>query len=359
MTKAPDLKSTAASAAGGMSQAPEAMLTSLSAWLGSYAPEHGRIESLAKFPGGQSNPTYRLTTTRGDLVLRRKPSGILLQSAHAIDREFRLLSALYPVGQPVPKPILYCNDASVIGSEFYLMEAIEGRVYWSGALPDCRQSDRRAIYETLIRTLAALHNIEPAAVGLEDFGRPGNYFERQVERWTKQYRAAQTEDIPAMERLMAWLPSSVPAQERTAIVHGDYRIDNILLAQKSAAALAIIDWELATLGDPLADLAYFATAWLMPADGRHNLGGIDFAATGIPALDEVVEIYCEQTRRNRAPDLRWHFAFTMFRMVSILQGVKRRTLDGNASSLDANAAVASLLELADAAWSQALEAGAR
>jgi len=359
MTQAREQGPSAAGAVGTTNLAPEAILSRLSAWLESGAPENGRAESLVKFPGGQSNPTYRLTTARGEMVLRRKPSGVLLPSAHAIDREFRLLSALHPVGQPVPKPMLYCNDATVIGTEFYLMEAVEGRVFWDGTLPDCAAPERRAIYETLIRTLAALHNIEPASVGLADFGRPGNYFERQVERWTRQYRAAQTEDIPAMERLVAWLPASVPAQGRTAIVHGDYRIDNILFAQKSASALAIIDWELATLGDPLADLAYFATAWLMPADGRHNLGGVDFAAAGIPTLDEVVEMYCEQTRRTRVPDLRWHFAFTMFRMVSILQGVKRRKLDGNASSLDASAAIASLLALADAAWSQALEAGAR
>ena len=328
-------------------------------WIQVNLPDFGTMTGLKKFPGGQSNPTYRVTTTAGDLVLRRKPFGDLLPSAHAVHREHRLIAALHPVGFPVPKPVALCRDEAVIGAEFYLMEAIDGRTYWDGMLPEQNPTERRAIYEAAITTLATLHSIEPEAVGLGDFRRAGNYFGRQVDRWTKQYRAAQTETIESVEKLIEWLPRTLPEQGRTSIVHGDFRIDNMLLARKSTSVLAVIDWELSTIGDPLADLSYFAMAWTMSSDGHSWIGDADFATSGIPSLEEIVGMYCEKTRRAEIPGLHWYFAFNMFRLVGIMQGVKRRMLDGNASSANAEDAVARLKPLAEEAWAQARRAGAR
>lgn len=217
-------------------------------------PGFSRLQGVKKFPGGQSNPTYRLDADSLHYVLRRQPFGDLLPSAHAVDREFKLISALHPAGFPVPRPVALCEDKSILGSMFYVMEMVEGRSFWDGALPDITKEDRRAIYEALIDTLAHLHTLDPETPGLAEFGRPGNYFERQIGRWTKQYRAAQTDDIVEMERLIEWLPCTVPAQSRTSIIHGDYRIDNLIFAKDRPDVLAVIDWELATLGDPLADL---------------------------------------------------------------------------------------------------------
>lgn len=331
---------------------------SLTRWLAGAVPDFSRLEGIEKFPGGQSNPTYRINTDNGCYVLRRQPFGDLLPSAHAVDREFKLISALHPTGFPVPRPFALCEDKSIIGSMFYVMEMVEGRNLWNGALPEIAREDRRAIYEGLIDTLAQLHTIDYEALGLQSLGRPGNYFERQVGRWTKQYRAAQTDEIAQMERLIDWLPRTLPAQSRTSIIHGDYRIDNLIFAQDRPDVLAVIDWELATLGDPLADFAYLAMNWILPADGRACIGGKDFEAEGLMTLDALIERYCVAAGRDQLPDLFWYFAFNLFRMVGILQGVKKRAAEGNASSNEADIMIAKIVPLANEAWNQARMAGA-
>ena len=311
-----------------------------------------------KFPGGQSNPTYHVSTGGRDFVLRRKPFGPILPSAHAVEREFRVISALHPTGFPVPAPVGLCEDAGVIGSPFYLMEHMAGRGFWDGALPEVAPNERRPLYEAMIDTLAALHNVDVTAVGLSDYGAPGNYFERQVGRWTKQYRAAQTDEIAAVESLIEYLPRTVPAQDRTSIIHGDYRLDNLLFAQEEPQVLAVLDWELSTLGDPLADFAYLAMNWVMPADGRASIGGLDLAALQIPSLEEAVARYCAATGRDGIGNLDWYFAFNLFRLMSIVQGIKKRWLDGNASNAHAEEMAQRVVPLAEAAWDFAQKAGA-
>lgn len=329
----------------------------LELWVKSHVPAIGGPITITRFPGGQSNPTYRIQSSAGDYVLRRKPFGDLLPSAHAVDREYRLLSALHPAGFPVPRPVALCEDSNAIGSQFYLMEMVQGRTYWDGTLPDKTPVERKAIYEEVVRTLARLHMIDVDAVGLANFGRPGNYFERQIARWTKQYRASQTEDIPEVEKLIAWLPTTVPPQTRTSIIHGDYRIDNIIMAADAPKALAVIDWELATIGDPLADFAYLAMNWVMPSNGKAGLAGTDFEASGIPTLDDVTAFYCAETGRDSIPSLSWYFAYNLFRLTGIVQGMKHRMLNGNASSSDVAEAIKQLVPFAQAAWRQACIAG--
>lgn len=329
----------------------------LDRWLSEAAPGHGAVRGIEKFPGGQSNPTYRVETQRGPLVLRRKPFGKLLPSAHAVEREHRLISALHPAGVPVAAPVALCEDPEIIGAPFYLMELVEGRTFWSGALPDCAPEERGAIYRAMIDTLAKLHAVDPVAVGLGDYGAPGNYFARQVGRWTKQYRMAQTDDIPEVERLIEWLPATLPQQDRTSIIHGDYRIDNMIYAPNRPEILAVIDWELSTLGDPLADFAYLAMNWAMPHGERGaQLGGLDLPALGIPTLEEATERYCEATGRTSVPDLNWFFAYNLFRLVGIIQGIKKRAIDGNASNANAEAAAVRIVPLAQQAWAFAEQA---
>ncbi len=328
-------------------------LARLEAWLALRLPGFSGPLTANKFPGGQSNPTYRLSTPSGHYVLRRKPFGQLLPSAHAVDREFRLLSALHPTGFPVPQPIDLCKDEGVIGSMFYLMEMVEGRSFWNGTLPEKTQLERAGIYRNMIETLGWLHSIDYEKVGLSSYGRPGNFFERQVARWTKQYRASQTEDIPEVERLIEWLPRTVPQQTRSSIIHGDYRIDNLIFGPSDTMVLAVIDWELATIGDPLADVAYLMMNWVMPVDGHAGLLTSDFTGLGIPSMNEAIAIYCKAAARDDVPDLRWYFAFNLFRLTGIVQGVKQRMMDGNASSAEAEKTVARLLPLARAAWEQA------
>jgi aminoglycoside phosphotransferase (APT) family kinase protein len=239
------------------------------------------------------------------------------------------------------------------------MEMVEGRTFWCGELPEAGPGERRAIYESLVGTLARLHAIDPAALGLADYGAPGNYFERQVRRWIKQYRAAQTDELPLVEKLIDWLPATVPAQERTAILHGDYRIDNVIFAPTEPKVIAVLDWELSTLGDPLADFAYLAMNWVLPAgDRKAQLLGLDLAGLDIPSLDEVTEQYCGLTGRDRVPALDWYFAFNLFRLLGIIQGVKKRAIDGNASAADAAEMGARVPSLAEQAWDFARRAGA-
>jgi aminoglycoside phosphotransferase (APT) family kinase protein len=312
--------------------------------------------TLEKFSWGQSNPTYRIAAASGDYVLRRKPFGQLLPSAHAVDREYRLIAALHPLGFPVPRPYALCSDPGVIGAIFYVMELVRGRAYTNGALPEFAPSERRRMYEQLVDTLADLHNIDPAAAGLGDFGKPGNYFERQVARWTRQYRDSQTDDLPEMERLIDFLPRSLPEQSRVSIVHGDYRIDNVLFAEENLNA--VLDWELATLGDPLADFSYLAMQWVMPADGTAGLSGLDLAMLGIPNLDEIAQRYSARSGVPVAGQLDWYFAYNLFRLAGIVQGIKKRVIDGTASSSKAAEMAARVPMLASAAWSFAEKAGA-
>lgn len=331
----------------------------LADWLPRHVEGFGALQSVAKFPGGQSNPTYRLSDGTRQCVLRRKPFGTLLPSAHAVDREYKVIAALHPEGFPVPRPYALCQDPEVIGADFYVMELVEGTVHWSGALPDMAPSERGATYEAMIATLARLHAIDPAAVGLADYGAPGNYFERQVRRWTKQYRASQTEPIDAMERLIEWLPTRQPEQARVSIIHGDYRIDNMIFASGVPEVRAVLDWELSTLGDPLADFANLAMNWVMPSSGRKaQLGGLDLPALGIPGMEEIAARYCELTGLQRIPDLNWYFAFNLFRLAGIVQGIKKRAIDGNASNAEAAEFAARVPELAEQAWQFAQTAGA-
>jgi len=339
------------------SPAPDIDLARLAPWLATHVEGFAGPVAVEKFTGGQSNPTYKLTAASGAYVLRRKPFGPVLPSAHAVDREYRLIAALHPTGFPVARPYALCEDDSVIGSAFYVMEMVEGRTFWDGSLPAV--ADRRPIYDALIDRLADLHAIDPEAVGLGDYGPPGNYFERHVGRWTKQYRAAQTDDLPQVEKLIAWLPATLPKQDRVSIIHGDYRIDNLIYAHDTPRVAAVLDWELSTLGDPLADFAYVAMNWAMPS-GEHNasIGGLDLPALGIPTLDEITARYCARTGRDGVPDLDWYFAYNLFRLLGIVQGIKKRALDGNASSAKATEMAGRVPMLAQAAWGFARKAGA-
>lgn len=319
---------------------------SLARWLRNSVPEAGGLVGLERFSGGQSNPTYRLITDRGAFVLRRRPFGQLLPSAHSVDREFRLISALHPAGLPVPRPITLCLDEGVIGSTFYVMEMVNGRIFWDGHLPELEPANRRQVYEAMIDTLASLHNVKVGPAGLADYGRPGNYFARQVERWRRQYRASQTEESPEIDALIDFLGRSLPEQVRTTVIHGDYRIDNLIFDQNRNQVAAVLDWELSTLGDPMADFTYVALNWVMPQGlSRASIGGLDLSSLGIPTLEEVTERYCIATGLAKPPRLEWYFAFNLFRTIGIAQGVKKRLIDGNAAGTDPQAAVRALPQL--------------
>lgn len=331
----------------------------LLAWLETNVPGLVGPLAICKFSGGQSNPTYRIDAGQGTFVMRRKPFGHLLPSAHAIEREHRLIAALHPMGLPVPRPYALCEDATVAGAAFYVMEHVEGRTFWDGALPGMSVADRHHVYGSMIDALAALHDVDVEAAGLGDFGTRGNYFARQVDRWARQYRASQTDDLQGMEKLIDWLPRTIPEQSRVSVIHGDYRIDNLIFAPDRPCVAAILDWELSTLGDPLADFAYLMLNWVLPhVPGKAMLGGMDLAVLGIPTLAEATERYCAATGRDGLPALDWYFAYSIFRGVGIIQGIKQRMQLGNASSADAAKLVAQLPALAEAGWDFARRAGA-
>ena len=319
-------------------------------WLSANVEGFSGPFELTKFASGQSNPTYRIRAASGEYVLRRKPFGKLLPSAHAVDREYRLLSALHPLDFPVPRPLALCSEPDVIGAMFYVMELSRGRAYANGTLPDFDPRTRRRMYEQLVDALADLHTIDPEAAELGDFGKPGNYFERQIARWTRQYRDSQTDYIPEMERLIAFLPETLPEQSRSSIVHGDYRVDNVLF-DGDGTLTAVLDWELATLGDPLADFSYLAMQWMLPADGGAALGGLDLQALGLPTLREVATRYSERSGVPVANKLDWYFAYNLFRLAGIVQGIKKRVLDGTASHANAAEMAKRVPMLAEVAWS--------
>ena len=330
----------------------------LDAWLRENVEGYRGPLTLWQFKGGQSNPTYKIETAAGSYVLRRKPFGKLLPSAHAVDREFRVISALHKQGFPVARPYALCVDDSVIGSAFYIMSMVEGRVFWNATLPGRAPAERRAVYEAEILTLAQLHQYDPEKIGLGDYGKPGNYFARQIDRWSKQYRASETKVIAAMDRLIAWLPTTVPPQDRVTVVHGDYRIDNMIFHPTEPRVAAVLDWELSTLGDPLADFTYLLMNWALQAEGRSGLHGLDLPALGIPTMAETTALYCEHTGRAGIPALDWYFAYNLFRLSAISQGIAKRIVEGTAANERAREAAERAAPLAEAAWKYAEKAGA-
>jgi aminoglycoside phosphotransferase (APT) family kinase protein len=332
--------------------------------LDTYLREHvagfaGPI-TVRQFKGGQSNPTYLIETPARRYVLRRKPPGKLLPSAHAVDREYRVISALHAQGFPVPEPLVYCADEAVIGTAFFVMSHVDGRVFWEAEMPSSNPAERAAVFDAMNATLARLHSYDPAAIGLGDYGRGENYVARQIERWSKQYRASETEPIEDMERLMAWLPAHLPPPQPPRIVHGDYRLDNMIVAPDSPRVLAVLDWELSTLGDPLADFSYHLMQWHMPPSeaGTGSLVGFDVAALGIPALDGYVETYVRRTGLDPRPYLAVYSAYNFFRIAAILQGIVGRVRDGTATSAVAVAKATLVRPLAAKAWEFAVKTGA-
>lgn len=287
-----------------------------------------------KFSGGQSNPTFRLEAASGDYVLRRKPPGQLLKSAHAVEREYRVMHALRDTGVPVPRMYHLCEDEGIIGSTFFIMDFVPGRVFWSAALPGLEPAARGACYDEMNRVLAAIHSVDVSAAGLADYGKAGSYFQRQIGRWSQQYRASETEAIEAMETLMGWLPTHTPKDdERVSLTHGDYRLDNFIFHPEQARIVAVVDWELSTLGHPVADLAYQCMQWRIPAEGPlPGLGELDRASLGLPTEEQYVAAYCRRMGIASIPDWGFYLAFSFFRFAAILQGVLKRSLDGNASS---------------------------
>ena len=310
---------------------------------------------IDRFKGGQSNPTYMLTDGGGvRYVLRKKPEGQLLPSAHAVDREYRVMTALHSTEVPVARTLCYCADAGVIGTPFFVMDFVDGRILWDPALPGMANSERSAIYAEMNRVVAALHRVDYKTVGLEDYGRPGNFFDRQIARWTRQYQASATEPIEAMDRLIEWLPVNVPANDDTRIFHGDLRLDNLIFHPDEPRVLAVLDWELSTLGHPLADFAYHALPWRLTAEQFRGMAGTDYAALGIPGEMQYLLSYCRRVGREPIDPSQWEFylAYSMFRLAAILQGIMKRSIDGTASSAEARETGMRARGIAEAAWRQ-------
>ena len=332
----------------------------LSAWLSAHLPGFAGPLQVQMFEGGQSNPTYKLLTPARTYVMRAKPGPVarLLPSAHAIEREFRVMRALASTDVPVPQMLCLCEDESVIGRAFYLMDFMQGRVLWDQSLPGMTREQRGAHYDEMNRVLAALHTVDVAACGLSDYGKPGSYFERQIGRWSRQYQASATVSIPEMDRLIDWLPANMPAsardETRVCIVHGDYRMDNLMFDPLEPRVIGVLDWELSTLGHPLADFSYHCMSWHIPPGAFRGIGGLDLPALGIPREDNYIRRYCERTGLARPEDLRvdWNFylAYNLFRLAAILQGVAKRAQDGTASSAQAQSAGANARGLAQMAW---------
>ena len=334
-------------------------VAALDAWLRGQVAGYAGPLQVEQFKGGQSNPTFLLMTPGQTYVLRRKPPGKLLPSAHAIDREYRVMAALAATEVPVPKTYALCEDETVIGTAFYVMEHMQGRILWDPALPEMTADERAAIFDSMNRVIAAMHRVDVRQVGLADYGKPGNYFARQIGRWTTQYRASETERIDAMDRLIDWLPQNIPASDATALVHGDYRLDNLVFHATEPRVIAVLDWELSTLGHPMADFAYHAMAWDMPAGDMRGLAGLDLAALGIPGAQAYVERYCERVGVAMPARGEWDFyvAYNLFRGAAISQGIMRRALDGSASSTHALEAGRKARAVAERGWQRALNTG--
>jgi len=323
-------------------------------WIAATLGGAAALVQITRIRGGQSNPTYLVTRGRDRYVLRRKPSGTLVPSAHAVDREYRVMAALAASDVPVARVHALCEDDSVIGTAFYLMEFVEGRVLWDPALPGVSPAERGRMYDELNRVIAALHAVDPAAVGLADYGRHGEYIVRQVSRWSRQYQASRTENIDAMDRLIAWLPEHVPADDETRIVHGDFRLDNVIFHPSKPQIVAVLDWELSTLGHPLSDFAYHCMVWRVEPGVFRGLAGHDLAALGVPTEPEHVAAYCRRTGRSGIATRDWEYymAFNMFRLAAIMQGIMARALSGTAASSEALEMGRRARPLAELAWRQ-------
>ncbi len=333
----------------------------LALYLGGVIPGLTGGIAVHQFQGGQSNPTFLLDTSAGKLVLRRKPAGVLLASAHAVDREYRVTRALFDAGLPVPEPLVLCEDTEVIGSMFYVMRHVPGRAFWDPRMPGLSRDDRAAIYDSANAALAALHRVDHEAIGLADYGKPGNYFARQISRWSRQYDASRTRDIPEMDKLIAWLPGAIPASpERTTIIHGDYSFHNLLVHPTEPRVVAVIDWELSTLGDPLGDLSYHMMEWTRPegVDVRGTLAGADLDALGIPSPADYARRYRDRTGFDVDPTHPFYTAFNLFRVAAILQGIAGRAREGVQTAANAAEIIERIDPLAKAAWRAAREAGA-
>ena len=338
----------------------------LGAWMTQHVEDFAGPLGVEMFKGGQSNPTYKLITPGRTYVMRAKPGPVakLLPSAHAIEREFAVMRGLAGTDVPVARMHALCEDESVIGRAFYIMEYVEGRVLWDQTLPGMTPAERGAIYDEMNRVIAALHKVDYAARGLAGYGKPGNYFERQIGRWSKQYQASVTQPIPEMDRLIEWLPAHIPASARdeglTSIVHGDYRLDNVIFHPSEPRILAVLDWELSTLGRPLADFSYHCMAWHIPPGTFRGIGGVDLASLGIPSEQDYIHRYCERTGlatpEQLAPDWNFYLAYNMFRIAAILQGIAKRVEAGTASSAQARASGAGARPMAELAWSFAQKA---
>ncbi len=314
--------------------------------------------SVEQFKGGQSNPTYLLRGAGARYVLRSKPgpTAKLLPSAHAVEREFRVITALGKAGIPVPRTWCLCEDENVIGRSFYVMDYVEGRVLWEQSLPGMTKPERAAIYDEMNQVIATLHRLDYGAAGLSDYGKPGNYFARQIGRWSRQYQASETEKIEEMDRLIEWLPGNIPPGDATTVVHGDYRMDNLVFHPREPKILAILDWELSTLGHPLADFSYHCMSWHIPPGKFRGIAGLDLAALGIPSESQYIASYCERTGRDRIDHWDFYLAYNLFRIAAILQGVMKRALDGTAASAEALEAGARAGPLAELGWQYAEKA---
>ena len=329
----------------------------LAHWMAEHVAGFRGPLTVEQFRGGQSNPTFRLTAGEKRYVLRRKPPGKLLPSAHAVDREYRVITALRDTGVPVARSYALCLDESVIGTAFYIMDYVEGRIFWDPTLPELEKKERWAVYDAMNAVIAALHKVDHQAIGLGDFGKPGNYFGRQIDRWTKQYRASETEKIEAMDRLIEWLPRNLPADDETTIVHGDYRLDNMIFHPTEPRVLAVLDWELSTIGNPLGDFSYHMMTWELGPEAYRGLGGKDLAALGIPTRDEYRAMYCRRTGRAEIANWDFYMAYNMFRLAAILQGIMGRVVQGTAANLRARESGARARALAEAGWRRVEQMG--
>ncbi|MES2290792.1 MAG: phosphotransferase family protein [Pseudomonadota bacterium] len=325
----------------------------LRGWMTQNVPGFSGPLGVRQFSGGQSNPTYRLDTPSRSYVLRRKPPGELLKGAHAVDREYRVITALHGAGFPVPETFGLCMDADVIGTAFYVMELVEGRTFWDTAFPEVPREDRPAYFDAMNDTIAKLHNLDPVAIGLGDYGRPGNYFERQIARWSGQYLAdTDAGRVPAMDAMIEWLPANIPPGDEATIVHGDFRCDNMLFHPTELRVVAVLDWELSTLGHPLADFGYHLMVYRMPPGFSTGIAGLDLPALNIPGEQDYVAAYCRRTGRDGIDRLDFYVAFSLFRLAAIIHGIKGRLIRGTASSAQAAAAVEQLDRIATLALSQ-------
>ncbi|QYE36072.1 phosphotransferase [Polymorphobacter sp. PAMC 29334] len=331
----------------------------LAEWMAANVDGFAGPLTVRQFNGGQSNPTYKLTTPGQNYVLRRKPPGTLLKSAHAVDREYRVITALHAAGFPAPRTFGLCTDDDVIGTWFYVMDCVEGRVIWDTTFPDVPRGDRPAYFDAMNATIAQLHMLDPVAIGLGDFGKPGNYFARQIGRWSRQYlEDTDAGRFEAMDRLVEWLPNNIPPGEETSVVHGDYRCDNMIFHPTEPKVLAVLDWELSTLGHPLADFSYHLMMYRMPPSMTAGLTGVDLAALNIPDEAAYTAAYCRRTGRDGIANMDFYVAYNMFRLAAILHGIQGRVVRGTAASAHAKASGAGVAPLAELAWEQALKAGA-